>query len=363
MSLMLYLHIPFCVRKCAYCDFVSYAGCEAAMPRYVDALIAEMDRRPSRERVSSVFFGGGTPSLLSAGELSRLLRAIRERYDLMEHCEISSEANPGTVTPQWLDAAAEGGVNRLSVGVQTVQPELLKKIGRIHDFAQAEQTFEMARAAGIRNLSADLMYALPGQTVEMWEQSLREVMALNPWHLSCYALTVAEGTPFGNLDEQGKLPRPGEEEELAMQESTVQILKAHGLCRYEVSNYAKPGCACRHNVGYWTRRDYIGLGCAAHSLEGNLRRANVAGLEEYMKGAPFISEERLTRQDAEFEELMLGLRMVEGVILSPGVWKRFREGIERFCTQGLMCESERRVWLTPRGMDVMNAILEELMPE
>ena len=198
MSLMLYLHIPFCVRKCAYCDFVSYAGCEAAMPRYVEALIAEMDRRPSRERVSSVFFGGGTPSLLSAGELSRLLSAIRERYDLTEHCEISSEANPGTVTPQWLDAAAEGGVNRLSVGVQTVQPELLKKIGRIHDFAQAEQTFEMARAAGIRNLSADLMYALPGQTVEMWEQSLREVMALNPWHLSCYALTVAEGTPFGS---------------------------------------------------------------------------------------------------------------------------------------------------------------------
>ena len=199
--------------------------------------------------------------------------------------------------------------------------------------------------------------------MEMWEQSLQEVMALNPWHLSCYALTVAEGTPFGNLDEQGKLPRPSEEEELAMQESTVQILKAHGLCRYEVSNYAKPGCACRHNVGYWTRRDYIGLGCAAHSLEGNLRRANVAGLEEYMKGAPFISEERLTRQDAEFEELMLGLRMVEGVTLSPGAWKRFREGIERFCTQGLMCESERRVWLTPRGMDVMNAILEELMPE
>ena len=143
----------------------------------------------------------------------------------------------------------------------------------------------------------------------------------------------------------------------------MQILKAHGLCRYEVSNYAKPGCACRHNVGYWTRRDYIGLGCAAHSLEGNLRRANVAGLEEYMKGAPFVSEERLTRQDAEFEELMLGLRMVEGVTLSPGAWKRFREGIERFCTQGLMCESERRVWLTPRGMDVMNAILEELMPE
>mgnify|MGYP002563797944 CR=1 FL=1 len=366
MSLMLYLHIPFCVRKCAYCDFVSYAGCEAAMPRYVDALIAEMDRRPSRERVSSVFFGGGTPSLLSAGELSRLLRAIRERYDLTEHCEISSEANPGTVTPQWLDAAAEG-LNLLDAGhfptENGVLPVLEGYLKAQFPALHAERTFEMARTAGIRNLSADLMYALPGQTVEMWEQSLREVMALNPWHLSCYALTVAEGTPFGNLDEQGKLPRPSEEEELAMQESTVQILKAHGLCRYEVSNYAKPGCACRHNVGYWTRRDYIGLGCAAHSLEGNLRRANVAGLEEYMKGAPFVSEERLTRQDAEFEELMLGLRMVEGVTLSPGAWKRFREGIERFCTQGLMCESERRVWLTPRGMDVMNAILEELMPE
>ena len=357
MSLMLYLHIPFCVRKCAYCDFVSYAGCEAAMPRYVDALIAEMDRRPSREHVSSVFFGGGTPSLLSAGELSRLLRAIRERYDLTEHCEISSEANPGTVTPQWLDAAAEGGVNRLSVGVQTVQPELLKKIGRIHDFAQAEQTFEMARAAGIQNLSADLMYALPGQTVEMWEQSLREVMALNPWHLSCYALTVAEGTPFGNLDEQGKLPRPSEEEELAMQESTVQILKAHGLCRYEVSNYAKPGCACRHNVGYWTRRDYIGLGCAAHSLVAGVRYANPDSLDEYLRGARQTYRETLTEADVRLETVMLGTRTRWGADISymkaNALEPLVRSGFARICAGKLV--------LTDAGWEVHNAILRQIL--
>lgn len=360
--MMLYIHIPFCVKKCAYCDFVSYAGQQEKYSAYVDALLAEMDRRPSDAPVTSVFLGGGTPSLLPGGELSRLLSAVRARYNLTKTCEITSEANPGTVTQEWLDAAAEGGVNRLSVGVQAVQIELLRAIGRIHSFEQARETFEMARKSGINNLSADLMYALPGQTLGMWEQSLAAVMDLSPWHLSCYALTVAEGTPFGELDAKGLLPRPDEDEEMAMQAATTRVLSAHGLHQYEVSNYAKPGCACRHNVGYWTRKDYIGLGCAAASLEGNVRRSNVSTLAEYLAGAPFASEEILTAQDAAFEELMLGLRMVQGVVLSETALKLFAEGLEKQRKRGLLTVQERRVRLTARGFDVMNTVLAELMP-
>ncbi len=360
--MMLYIHIPFCLRKCAYCDFVSFAGRQEEMPRYVDALIAEMDRRPSAEAVTSVFLGGGTPSLLPAPQLARLLRAARQRYDFSPRCEITAEANPGAVTPQWLEAAASGGVNRLSIGVQACQPELLRAVGRPHDFAAAQEAFALARAAGIENLSADLMYALPGQTLRMWEESLRAVLALSPWHLSLYALTLAPGTPFYDLDARGLLPRPDEEEEFAMQEAAQRILPAHGLFRYEVSNYAKPGCACRHNVGYWTRRSYIGLGCAAHSLVGNVRRANASDLDAYLAGAPAAEQETLAPQDAAFEELMLGLRMTEGIRLSARAWSLFSPGIAHFCQRGLMCARGRRVWLTARGMDVMNAVLAELMP-
>lgn len=359
--MMLYLHIPFCVRKCAYCDFVSYAGQADKMARYVEALLAEMDRRPCAGTVTSVFFGGGTPSLLPPAALARLLAGLRQRYALAPDCEISAEVNPGTVTAEWLAAAAEGGVNRLSVGIQAVQPALLARIGRIHDFAQAQETFALARAAGISNLSADLMYALPGQTLADWEESLRAVLSLSPRHCSCYALTVAEGTPFGDLDARGRLPRPSEDEELAMQASAIRILGQAGLARYEVSNYAQPGFACRHNLGYWTREDYIGLGCAAHSLEGNLRRANPSDLAAYLAGAPFAVEERLTPEDEDFEALMLGLRLVDGVELSARAFARFQAGIERFRAQGLLEGAGRRVRLTPRGMDVMNAILEEFL--
>lgn len=362
LRMMLYIHIPFCIKKCDYCDFVSFACRGGDFSRYVDALIAEMERRPCAQPITSIFLGGGTPSILPASELSRLLAAVRKRYTLAGRCEITSEANPGTVTPDWLDAAVDGGVNRLSVGVQSVQPHLLSAIGRVHDFEQVCTTFERARAAGLHNLSADLMYALPGQTLEQWTQSLEGVMQLAPVHLSCYALTVAEDTPFGALDAQGKLPRPSEDEEMDMQAATAGVLAAHGLYQYEVSNYAKPGYACAHNVGYWTRTPYLGLGCAAHSLQDGQRLANTADLDAYMEGAPFESVETLAPEDAAFEEMMLGLRMVEGITLSPHAWTLFGAGIDKMRTQGLMIVAENRVKLSPRGFDVMNAVLTELMP-
>lgn len=358
---MLYIHIPFCARKCAYCDFVSYAGCQNRMHEYVDALIREMEARRTEQVITSVFLGGGTPSLLPAEELERLLTAVKEKYRLADRCEITSECNPGTVTKEWLEAAVRGGVNRLSMGVQTVQTELLQKIGRIHDFEQVKETFRLAREAGITNVSADLMYALPGQTKEMWVQSLEEMMQLEPQHLSCYALIVNEDTPFGRLDAEGKLERPDEDEEMEMQLITAQVLQKHGLYQYEVSNYAKPGFACRHNVGYWTRRDYIGLGCAAHSLEGRLRRENVSGLEEYMAGAAPESEEKIPYEDAAFEELMLGLRMVEGIELTPYAMELYEGKLKKMEGQALLTVKERRVKLTERGFDVMNAVLTEMM--
>ncbi len=359
--MMLYFHIPFCVRKCFYCDFVSFAGQEGRITPYVDALIREMNRRPCGESITSVFLGGGTPSLLPEKELKRLFSAIRERYALAERCEITSECNPGTVTEMWLDAAVECGINRLSVGIQATQEELLKRIGRIHTFAEAQETFALAKRAGICNLSADLMYALPGQTVADWEESLKKVTELEPSHVSCYALTVAEDTPFGNLDKKGELPRCPEDEELEMQERTAEILEKCGIFQYEVSNYAKPGCASRHNLGYWTRADYLGFGCAAHSKEGNIRRANGSGLEDYINGAGFASEEALSQEDEWFEELMLGLRLKSGIRMSQGALERFGEGLARFEKDGFLAKNGEFVRLTEKGFPVMNSILSELM--
>ena len=389
--MMLYLHIPFCVRKCAYCDFVSYAGQADKIGRYVEAMLAEMDRRPSGETVTSVFFGGGTPSLLPPEALSRLLAGLRQRYALAPDCEISAEVNPGTVTDKWLAAAVEGGVNRLSVGVQAVQPELLQRIGRIHDFAKARETFALARAAGIQNLSADLMYALPGQTLTDWEESLRAVLSLAPAHVSCYALTVAEGTPFGDLDAQGRLPRPEEDEEMAMQDSAVRILGQAGLARYEVSNYAQPGFACRHNVGYWQGSWYAGLGVAAHGMlppdasqasQGavRVRRANTERMTEYLHALeaqnvlPPAEITLIDRQEAMFETMMLGLRMTGGVserdferMHGAALLQVYGPALEKLAQDGLGAWSsgtvgERRFFLTPRGLEVQNEALMALMP-
>ena len=368
----IYVHIPFCKSRCIYCGFFSTTSLEKRR-FYVDAVVRELrDRRDflGNVPVDTIYFGGGTPSLLPVEETERLISAIYNIYNVREGAEVTLEGNPDDLSPAMLRDLKRIGVNRLSMGVQTVQSELLQKIGRIHDFGQVEETFRMAREAGIMNISADLMYALPGQTLEMWTQSLEEMMKLQPQHLSCYALIVNEDTPFGALEAAGKLHRPDEDEEMQMQNVTAQVLAKHGLYQYEVSNYAKPGFACRHNVGYWTRRDYIGLGCAAHSLEGNVRRSNVCGLEEYISGAGFAEEEVLSPEDAAFEELMLGLRMTRGVSEADFAARHgatlescYGERLRSLAARGLM-EYAGGFWrLTRRGMDVQNAILVELMDD
>ena len=383
----LYIHLPFCRRKCRYCDFVSYAGQEGLIHAYVDALLNEAARQSSYYsglygyplRMETVFLGGGTPSLLPPKEFARLLSGLREIFDLAHDAEFTSEANPGTLSPAWLDAAVEGGVNRLSLGMQAYQPSLLETLGRIHDFTQVEASVRMARAAGIRNLSLDLMFGLPGQTTVMWQETLDKALSLSPTHLSCYGLIPEEGTPLKRDLDAGILSLPDEETERQMYDDALTILSHHGFEQYEISNFALPGCACQHNLGYWRQVPYLGLGASAAScmeeLDGSayVRANNPSGLQAYLD---MVREgqwktrviEPISPRDAVFETMMLGLRTTRGV--SEDAFLRmhgqsmdavYGERLRMLEAQGFLQHAEGCWQLTRRGMDVQNSVLVTLM--
>lgn len=376
----LYVHIPFCRQKCRYCDFASWAGCEHLMPRYVDALLREAEAAaPAAAPMDTVFLGGGTPSLLPPELLSRLLTGLRAHFTIAPHAEFTSEANPGTLTSLWLDAAVANGVNRLSMGMQALQPELLRTLGRIHDFSQVEDSVRMARAAGIANLSLDLMFGLPGQTPAMWRDTIEAALSLAPEHLSCYGLIPEEGTPLVADLEAGRLTLPEEDAEREMYDDTLRILAERGFRQYEISNFAQPGYECRHNLGYWRQVPYIGLGAAAASCvparddHAYIRLANPAGMQDYIRMAEqsnWAQRERepITRADAQYETLMLGLRTTQGVseaayqaMHGTPLLDRYGSALRRLEKQGLLAHEEGWWRLTRRGMDVQNAVLVDLM--
>ena len=374
----LYIHIPYCRQKCRYCDFASYAGQEGTMAAYVDALLREADAMaPQAGPIQTVFIGGGTPSTLPADLLARLLKGLHARFDIPTGIEFTSEANPGTLTPAWLEAAISGGVNRISMGMQAAQTELLRSLGRIHTHADVVESVALARRMGIDNLSVDLMFGLPGQTAAMWRDSLDAALALEVEHLSCYGLIPEPGTPLHNDLEQGRLALPDEAVEREMYDHTLRILASHGYQQYEISNFAKPGRACQHNIGYWTRIPYIGLGASAASFlltkSGGLRLTNPAGIREYIAMADEQAWRRRERvsllpEDARFESLMLGLRMTKGV--SEEAFAAMHGiSLDAYCGNTLRSQEQRGLlqhqegyWaLTRRGMDVQNAILVEIM--
>lgn len=375
----LYVHLPFCARKCRYCDFPSWPGMERLMPRYVDALLAEAASR-GPAAVETVFFGGGTPSLLSAALLDRLIAGLRSVFDFARDVEFTVEANPGTLTPAWLDAAVRGGVNRLSMGVQALQPELLRTLGRIHTFEQARLSVEAARLAGIRSLNLDLMFGLPGQTPVMWRKTLDAALALSPEHLSCYGLIPEEGTPLKADLDAGRLALPDEDDDRRMYDDALTTLAAHGFEHYEISNFALPGYACRHNLGYWRQTPYLGLGASAASClptaeqsAAYVRESNPRELEAYLSMVeerrwPLRQRELISREDARFETMMLGLRTMEGV--SEADFQRmhgisldacYGEALRDLEVRGLIERRDGFCRLTRRGMDVQNAVLVELM--
>jgi oxygen-independent coproporphyrinogen-3 oxidase len=344
----LYIHIPFCAQKCAYCDFASWAGREAAWEAYFDALEGELDNWIDKvgNEFSTVFIGGGTPSLVPAEYIARIARKVK-------CAEFSMEANPGTLTSEKLRVYRDAGINRLSMGVQSFDDGLLKKIGRIHTAEQAENAFIMAREAGFDNINLDLMYALPGQSVEQWEKTLETAAGLNPEHISAYSLIIEEGTPISAWAE------PLDDDIVnEMQRMCTGYLNEHGYTRYEISNYAKPGRECAHNICYWVRGDYIGIGCAAHSLFEGVRFANTADFDEYISDVRRVDETVLDAEDIIEETVMLGLRMANGIAVEnvPDM-----KAAQRLIKAGLAVTEGGRFMLTEHGMELQNAAVLELL--
>ncbi|MCR5251247.1 MAG: radical SAM family heme chaperone HemW [Lachnospiraceae bacterium] len=379
-ELAVYIHIPFCVRKCAYCDFLSFPASEEVRGEYLNKLEWEIKMRAealSGYRVSSVFFGGGTPSVLPADAPGRLLAALRENLAFLPESEISIEANPGTVTREKAEAWKEAGINRLSMGCQSLKDEELALLGRIHQAEDSFRSFETARAAGFSNINVDLMSALPGQSVASCLDSLREVLHLGPEHLSAYSLIVEEGTPFyeayGRADElrrRGKEQKllPTEEEEREMLYEGRRILTEAGFVQYEISNYARDGHVCRHNLCYWKRGDYAGFGLGAVGCMGEVRRKNTEDLKRYLEAEKVEElcgeEEHLTLEDARAEAMFLGLRLCEGV--DPLLYEKrygkkpeelYGEWIGKMLAEGLLVRESGRLKLSMQGQDLANVVM------
>lgn len=378
MKTSLYLHVPFCRSKCDYCDFNSFASPSMSPEEYVALLLDEMAARARRFIVSSVptvYFGGGTPSLLPPGLVARLLQAASELFPMDVDAEITLEINPGTVTPKSLEGYRSAGINRLSVGVQSLDDRELVLLGRIHTAKQAVETIDAARRAGFSNVGLDLMHSLPGQSLGRWDETLRQAVALGVEHISAYGLSIEEETPFGARFACGELAPLDPELGADMFELTRDFLQASGYEHYEISNFALPGCRSRHNQVYWRRGSYLGFGAGAHSFArqtaAGLRWNNPPGLDAY---ASFVAAgaagdvEHVSRHDAMAEFFFLGLRMLEGVDLADfadefGVpaEKAFPAVLERFTSAGMLCREGELLRLTGRGLMLANRVLAEFV--
>ena len=378
--LEIYLHIPFCVKKCSYCDFLSAPGSSETRRAYIEALKKEILYFPGWEkyRVETVFFGGGTPSLLPAEDIDTVLETLRERFAFSDSPEITIECNPGTADREKLISYRSSGINRLSLGLQSADNRWLALLGRIHTWEDFLQTYHQARSAGFSNINVDLMSALPGQSPDSWRDTLKKTAALKPEHISAYSLILEPGTPLYERyrDEAEKREKgedteflPTEEEEREIYWSTQEILEEAGMKRYEISNYARPGYACRHNVGYWTGIEYAGFGLGAASLLEHVRYENPRELSSYING-DFTGRVRTAlKMKDEMEEFMfLGLRLKKGVS-GKEFRKRFGreintvygETILRLQKEGMLKQEEDFLSLTDRGTDLANYVMAEFL--
>ena len=380
-NLELYLHIPFCVKKCNYCDFFSASGTPKEQADYVSAMIQEIQsyqELSGEYEVQTIFLGGGTPSLLTPEQIEKIFTTIYHIFSVNENAEITMEMNPGTVDIEKLRAMKAAGVNRLSIGLQSAQNEELKMLGRIHTYEEVLETWKLTEQAGFKNRNIDLMSALPGQTIESYEDTLSKVLALEPEHISAYSLILEEGTVFYDWYEKGKLDRgawklPSEEEEYAMGELTIQRLAEAGMHRYEISNYAKSGKECRHNLGYWDRVEYLGIGAGSSSLIKGERfdhiRDRKAYIEKIRNGESILIDREILSVESQMEEFMyLGLRKIEGVsrtdfqnYFGKNVDDVYGEILDKLEEEQLVEFSGDRIRLTHRGMDVSNCVLAEFL--
>ena len=407
-ELELYLHIPFCERKCAYCDFLSAPADLPVRISYIKKLqeeIAYYGAQYEEYQVSSIFFGGGTPTILEGYQLAAILETVKEHFNIATDAEITVECNPGTLTAGKGEKLVQAGFNRLSMGLQSADDRELQLLGRIHNFAQFLESYDLARKVGFRNINVDLMSALPGQTLKSWQDTLQKVTALRPEHISAYSLIIEEGTPFyerfaedERIREEGGHPKllPEEDVERQMYELTETFLHTKGYERYEISNYAKPGYECRHNCGYWTRKDYLGLGLGASSLVEHQRFQNTSDLKTYLEqeyspqdnglhekaaeNFPLQEKKQLEQSEhyiyieildkkSEMEEFMfLGLRLMAGISRQQ-FEKKFQvtlnsvygEVLRKLKGEQLIEEVAGYVRLTEHGIDVSNYVLAEFL--
>lgn len=371
--LAVYLHVPFCKQKCAYCDFASFSGREGQWDAYFDALRAEIDAWADELRAyeaRSVFFGGGTPSLVPAEKIAETLKRLRASLAFAQDIEITLEANPGTLDMRKLETYRAAGVNRLSLGVQSFDAGLLKSLGRIHTPEMAIEAVSMAQRAGFENISIDLMYALPQQTMAQWKDSLKTACELGLKHISAYSLIVEEGTPMFDRVSSGEACIPDDDTVNEMQRMAVDVLARAGYARYEISNYARPGYESRHNITYWQGGDYLGLGSAAHSLMANARFANPPEIERYLAGERMLDRSGLTLADRREERLMLSTRMVCGLDLAR--WQaEFGEdflaahapAVRKLSNYGLIEIENEHLRLTTMGLELQDSVVLELMDE
>ena len=374
----IYIHIPFCISKCIYCDFCSAPADDETKERYVNALCREITAAGERaaadgdnRKISTIFFGGGTPSILHSALLVQIMNTVKAAFNVANDAEITVECNPGTLNRSKLATYRDIGVNRLSIGLQSPNNRELKNLGRIHTYEQFEESYIAARLAGFDNINVDIMSAIPNQTLAGYEDNLRKVIALNTEHISAYSLIVEEGTPLYKMVERthGRI-LPSEDEDREMYAMTKAMLAEAGYSRYEISNYAKPGRECRHNISYWERADYLGFGAAAASLLGKRRFTNTYDVASYIAGPiDNHSEEQLLDINDEMEEYMfLGLRMMKGVdterfgkLFGRSYDELYGDITARQIEQGLMVRDGSRVKLTDIGIDISNTVMAEFM--
>ncbi len=370
-ALGLYIHVPFCKAKCGYCDFNSYAGREQLAEPYFSALIKEIElaAKRSRRKIDTIYFGGGTPTLIDPEYIRRALVKIVELFEQCSNCEITAECNPGTIWLEGLKKLRNAGVNRLSIGLQSADNGCLKALGRIHSFEDFAECFRNARMAGFENISIDLMYGLPNQTMKEWLHTLRCAVEFGAEHISCYSLKIEEETPFA----QRELRLPDDDTVADMYEAAVDFLKNKGYERYEISNFAKQGFESRHNLKYWRCDDFFGFGAGAFSCAEGRRFSNAAKIEEYIKsietsGCARVSKEALSDFDKMSEFVFLGLRLKAGISEKEfrkryklNIDEIFGEQIEKYTRMGFLVREEGNIRFSDRGFFVSNTILADFV--
>ena len=362
----IYIHVPFCIRKCNYCDFYSVKWDSDTENKYIEAMLNEIEiyrnKLNNEYTADTVFFGGGTPTIINTSNLKKIIDALNDTIEIDNNAEITIEANPNTLTHENLAAYREMGINRLSVGIQSLNDEILKKIGRIHNADEALRSIDRAKENGFENINADVMFNIPGQTINDVEDTIYKIIKKEVKHISFYSLKLEKGTPLYTMERNHKIVMPEEDEEREMYYAGRSLMEQYSLMQYEISNFALKGYECRHNLKYWNQEEYIGLGPSAHSFMNNIRFSNPSDLKSDVSER--IIHEELSRDDLMFEYIMLRLRLTEGIRIdefndkfSTDFLKIYNEQLNYLQKNNLIEADERRIKLTEIGMDISNYVI------